>query len=428
VSVDKDQIRKLLKKNKESLDIFKKATNIDYCDFTFGKYKNAPIDVFTEPITYFEEVSIVRLFILESMLLSENNNFKKAIENYITVLRFADHIRQQEGYSVLINIITSTMVEQLVSSQIQELITQHHLQEENHIELFLYLRNYKYNYPGLEDAFREETRMAINNALIYHKGMYQEFLYDTLSVQDLMNSDGSLWEKSKMIIGYFVLKYQPLRKKATENTKIAIRELKKALTILSNKRLEKQIKAYRHNSPELFKEAISEAFSRFKKEMGNYDIQIDSVEDIPTDRISSEIERFAHIDFLRSNPYPLARFFEACIKNTWGKDSERYYFRKEALDLLVVGCALELYRLNKGYFPDSLKELVPRYLNQIPVDYFSMPNKINYRKIHDGCMIWSVGLDRKDSDGKSLYKLTDEWQPDLKEKCGDLTLSLDVSN
>jgi hypothetical protein len=60
--------------------------------------------------------------------------------------------------------------------------------------------------------------------------------------------------------------------------------------------------------------------------------------------------------------------------------------------------AAERYRLKHGRWPAALADLVPDYLPQVPLDpYDGAP--LRYRRLDDGVVIYSVGLDGKDDGG-----------------------------
>ncbi|MCS7187150.1 MAG: hypothetical protein RMK89_09390 [Armatimonadota bacterium] len=66
----------------------------------------------------------------------------------------------------------------------------------------------------------------------------------------------------------------------------------------------------------------------------------------------------------------------------------------------MASIALRLYHHENGRYPESLRELVPKYLPSVPVDPFS--NKpIQHRRTQKGFFVWSIGWDGKD-DGGSL--------------------------
>jgi hypothetical protein len=68
-----------------------------------------------------------------------------------------------------------------------------------------------------------------------------------------------------------------------------------------------------------------------------------------------------------------------------------------ALDCGIVGLACERFRLANGRWPDALGQLVPDYLDDIPVDQYTVqPLKLKRRA--NGIVIYSVGEDGKDKD------------------------------
>ncbi len=78
----------------------------------------------------------------------------------------------------------------------------------------------------------------------------------------------------------------------------------------------------------------------------------------------------------------------------------RVAYHQNALDEARIACALERYRLAHGTYPASLDELVPAYLDQIPVDVLE-GGALRYRLNADGTfLLYSMGPDGKDEDGK----------------------------
>jgi len=69
------------------------------------------------------------------------------------------------------------------------------------------------------------------------------------------------------------------------------------------------------------------------------------------------------------------------------------------LDLARTALAIERYRLAKGDVPGQLADLVPTYLEQVPIDPFD-GQPIRYRETEPGYVLWSVNEDGKDNGGK----------------------------
>lgn len=69
------------------------------------------------------------------------------------------------------------------------------------------------------------------------------------------------------------------------------------------------------------------------------------------------------------------------------------------LRLALTALALEQYRAVNNQYPDTLSQLVPAYLESVPLDPFdSQP--LRYRKQTNGYLLYSIGLDLKDEGGR----------------------------
>lgn len=64
-----------------------------------------------------------------------------------------------------------------------------------------------------------------------------------------------------------------------------------------------------------------------------------------------------------------------------------------------VGLVIERYRLSTGRLPDALSDLVPAYLGSVPKDPFD-GNELRYKKLEAGFVVYSIGEDLSDDDGK----------------------------
>jgi len=61
--------------------------------------------------------------------------------------------------------------------------------------------------------------------------------------------------------------------------------------------------------------------------------------------------------------------------------------------------AVERYRLDTGKLPERLEELVPKYMEKVPIDpYDGKP--LRYKRLEKGYTIYSIGEDGKDDGGK----------------------------
>ena len=64
-----------------------------------------------------------------------------------------------------------------------------------------------------------------------------------------------------------------------------------------------------------------------------------------------------------------------------------------------LSVALERYRLARGAWPKKLPDLVPDYLSEVPIDCFD-GQPLRCKHLKDGVVVYSVGPDGKDNDGR----------------------------
>ena len=68
---------------------------------------------------------------------------------------------------------------------------------------------------------------------------------------------------------------------------------------------------------------------------------------------------------------------------------------------LEVAFALKAHQTDFGSYPDSLEILAPKYIAEIPIDLFS-GEALKYAKISDGYLLYSVGENAQDENGRSF--------------------------
>jgi hypothetical protein len=87
----------------------------------------------------------------------------------------------------------------------------------------------------------------------------------------------------------------------------------------------------------------------------------------------------------------MARFFEA----EWRARTQ--------LDLARTALAVERYRLAKGRLPERLEELVPAFLERVPVDPWNGGNALSYRIKENGeFVVYSFGNNKIDQKGQEI--------------------------
>jgi hypothetical protein len=91
---------------------------------------------------------------------------------------------------------------------------------------------------------------------------------------------------------------------------------------------------------------------------------------------------------------PLARE----ISSAYHKVVQAFQRDQALMRCAIVLLAAERYRLANGHWPKALSDLVPVYLDKVPVDPFD-DQSLRLRRLNDGVVIYSVGLDGKDNGG-----------------------------
>ncbi len=98
--------------------------------------------------------------------------------------------------------------------------------------------------------------------------------------------------------------------------------------------------------------------------------------------------------------------FGGTILQTYNMDAAS----KTGNRFLSTALALRAYRMERGEYPKTLMQLVPRYLNDTPHDPFGSyilgnSQLIGYRRWNKGYLLYSTGPDRVDDGGKPMSPL-----------------------
>lgn len=99
---------------------------------------------------------------------------------------------------------------------------------------------------------------------------------------------------------------------------------------------------------------------------------------------------------------PLARFrylFINLLVPAYDAIQNRVMLTDGERDGVFLGLALELYHRQHKKWPESLAELSPQFLPQLPVDPVT-GKALQYKIVNDRPMVYSVGADGDDDDGK----------------------------
>ena len=78
--------------------------------------------------------------------------------------------------------------------------------------------------------------------------------------------------------------------------------------------------------------------------------------------------------------------------------------RRAHVSLARTALAIERHRLAAGKIPERLDDLVPKYLEQVPIDPFD-GQPIRYRRTEPGYVLYSVREDGQDNGGKEQHEV-----------------------
>jgi hypothetical protein len=132
--------------------------------------------------------------------------------------------------------------------------------------------------------------------------------------------------------------------------------------------------------------------------------------------IYQELERQARTPYLKSR-----EFFKSQVPKSWHRPWYAFLsktlvpnveaaFMKEAQIKATylaarAGLACRLYKSRMGRYPESLEELVPGVLTEVPIDPFTGTPFV-FRREGQGFIVYSLGSNQKDDGGRSTYMIT----------------------
>ncbi len=97
-------------------------------------------------------------------------------------------------------------------------------------------------------------------------------------------------------------------------------------------------------------------------------------------------------------PLPNNEFVRA-IAPVFNKAREKDAECRQKNDFLMLEFALRAYRLEHGGYPETLVELVPGYLQTVPLDPFGAGEILKYQRQGDGYTLYSNGQNGIDDHG-----------------------------
>lgn len=94
-------------------------------------------------------------------------------------------------------------------------------------------------------------------------------------------------------------------------------------------------------------------------------------------------------------------------KERYAEEHSYYQTNRTKIRLMLLELALQTYQEGIGHLPDSLDELVPSILKELPVDPYGK-GSLKYRRTDDGYTLYSVGPNGTDDDAEGDDFVLDE--------------------
>lgn len=340
-----EELEQLLKANQPAFEEFRKGVLKERCRFVFGE------------ITYEMDLphlgkarGMAQLLMLEARLHQRNGNLAKALKNSLDVIKL--------GHDCGTNrIILSKLVDNSLCG-ISGVV--------------------------LKDLVRsEDLRPAVAKK----------------TLEDLLKLEKKAVSAREVLEGEIVLSKSALRWMLKEMEKEADKE--------GNRDLWNQMQQEEHWINLLRKEfdlLIEEYFATIIifVEKGDYQA-VSTFVDICSERM--EADELSIFDIPRANERVAQKMAEifANMLLPAVRHSLFHFGRYQAKERLTIGTlAIRLFQMEKGRWPQNLDELVPEYLDEVPLDPFGL-KPLNYKKREGKWIIYSIGPDGKDDGGIKEY-------------------------
>lgn len=356
-----EELKEILKKNQGAINEFKKATKLTNCDFTFGR--SIRKTVAAETPRYINEHYLAKLVIVEGRLYEKENRWDLALDNYLSVLRFANHMGQQKDF-IIITTAVGIGAQRMVYIPLAQYINREKLNSQDCQSLLNSLVSLGNNRTGLDSASEEEKEIMKEVIRIIGDEAKQKGQYDEIYLQKLYRKFDKLCDK---FFGYEII-------------------------------------AFKKNRPEIYEEKIIQLRNEVEKEIKPLNLTWES------------LKKVAGIPEGIDSPSLAAKILVSMAMPRY-RTITRYYTSLSELNTLIAAVAIKLYELKNGRIPDSLPELIPTYLSKLPEDPFDDFKPLKYGKRDKEWVVYSFGPDRQDNHGSFKYNAVSL------DKTGDIIFS-----
>ncbi|UCC95239.1 MAG: hypothetical protein JSW40_00400 [Candidatus Omnitrophota bacterium] len=342
----------LLNRNKAMFMEFENGIQLKRCDFSFGKVYDNP---FAQPFPNLLKVrNLSQLVLLKGRWHEAQNDYDEAMRNYLSLLTFTQHISQDR---LLVSVMIATAVELMASVPLQQYLERDEVDMQLCKRIKDFLQRAEPQRSIIADAFKKEREAYMWAARVMSKKV-------GIRDRDLMRSFRGVGSK------YYGL----LVKYARTNSETDKRYLEEELDFLSRRCSTLCSALMEQYTSKDWPECIDKYLSSLKENL----------------KTATREEKDKGAELLACGTVP------SLIKAV-----NSYYDPKAKLRILKLAAAIRLYIFQEGRLPDTLDNLIPDYLEAIPLDPWSGQPLIYVRQGRQ-FTLYSFGPDRTDNNGTGV--------------------------
>src|SRR5256885_11830087 len=114
----------------------------------------------------------------------------------------------------------------------------------------------------------------------------------------------------------------------------------------------------------------------------------------PQDLVATNLDEYIQSE-VKSKHYFFSGLFTPALSRALVREAEGIV----SVRISIAALAAEQFRLINGHLPKNLNDLVPRFLQAVPLDPFDGA-PLRYKLLTEGYVVYSIGPDGLDDGGK----------------------------
>lgn len=374
------ELENILNDNKEAIELFKKATMQKSEGFIFAK-KPVVINATSEMPKYLDALMLYRLLLLEARRYEFKNQYAQASDDYVVALRFVHHLSQQK-YGIMMAAIISSISIDAIYPCLRDAINNKNFTKKDYRRILDSLLLIKGEQDFLKSALEEEKEFMQGSSRLIEEGAKKQ-----LTFKELFGIDEEFATNEQR------LKYESHKKELTGMLDSEFfAEFFKQVDDANDSFFSAATKAAECNKPEIYEQKVDAFTKNIQKEMSPL-AQIVSILGTATNNKSAKL-RIADI---------AAQQLIIVGTPSFSRLITRYHVFYNKLDILIVAFAVKLYQVDNKALPEDLNQLVPKYLEAIPLDTFNNFQPLTYTKGGSRFTVSSKGAPRFEGDENIAY-------------------------